>query len=145
MIVVSFRVGLRTVFVGQIDTVAHRQRRQFGEYFVPGCFSLLSEALPPPLGDAQTKSPIGQLEGRIPRLERRMVFLGRNQGWSKHISVSLSVEVGIGSHKLRRLENQPAITFQRCMTGARPVTKLRVEDRVRLLPDQQRPDRKSVV
>src|SRR6266576_26652 len=74
-----------------------------------------------------------------------MIFLCRNHWWSKHKSFSWLVEKCIRRHELRRLKNDLSIACQGCSIATHVVAKLRVEDWMRLLPDQQWPNRRGAI
>src|SRR3979490_718693 len=74
-----------------------------------------------------------------------MIFLGRNHWWSKHKSLSWLVEKCIRRHKLRRLKNDLSIAFQGCSITTNVVAKLRVEDWMRLWPEEQWPNRRGTI
>src|ERR1700730_2638828 len=89
--------------------------------------------------------PIGQFKSGIPRLTRRVVLLGWYYWRAKYVAPCFRIEESIRVHELCRLKNYQPVPFQRSTIRMGLVTEFRVEDGMRLLPDQQRPDWRRAV
>src|SRR5262245_56275673 len=74
-----------------------------------------------------------------------MILLRRNHRRTQDVSSLHFIKMRIGRHELRRFKNNLTVTLERCPIGVRPVTKFRIEDRMRLLPDQERTDRRRTI
>src|SRR5262249_17131910 len=74
-----------------------------------------------------------------------MIFLRGNEGRTKLVSPRMLIEMSERGHELRRFKNDLPVAFQRSAIRMRPVAKLRVKDRMRLLPDQQRANRRRAI
>src|SRR2546422_2299196 len=129
----------------EINSVTHRQTRELRDYSIPIDVSLHSQTFAPALGQTQTVSPISQFERRIPSLSRRMIFLCGDQRRPEHVSLPLFFEVSVRRHELGGFENDFTIAFERRAIAMRQVAKFGVKDRMRLLPNQQRADRRRTV
>src|SRR5262249_35972432 len=121
------------------------KRRKPGYYIVPFLVAWKSRSFEPLLGDTQTPGPIRQLECRIPGFARRMIFLRRYHWRPQDISQSGPIEEGIRSHEFRRFEHDLAVPLESRSIVPGPIAEFGIEDRMRLLPDQQRADRRGAV
>src|SRR2546423_1024444 len=74
-----------------------------------------------------------------------MILLRRNHRWAKHVSSVCCFEKSIRRHKLGRFENDVAIARQGCTIRMGAITQFCVKDRMRLLPDQQWPNRRRTI
>src|SRR5438874_3696025 len=74
-----------------------------------------------------------------------MILLRRNQRRTEHVSLALFCEVSIRRHERGGLEDDFTIAFECRAIAMSQVAKLRVKDRMRLLPNQQGPDWRRTV
>ena len=145
MVAVPLGEGLRTVLVRQVDAVLGRQRREIPAHLLPCRLRRQAQPPAPALRQFQPVRPIGQLEGGIPGLPRRMILLRRNHRRPQHIAPPRRVPMRVRRHEMGGLEHQWRVDLQDLAPRHGLEAELGQTDRMRLLPDQQRADRRGRV
>ena len=134
------RVAVRRRLRKEILPPRHRRCRQPLQHRIPMRLARQPQPPPPRLRRFQPPPPVGQLERRIQGALFRKNLLRTLQHRPQHIPPRLRLPRRIARHEIRRLENHLPVSLQRRPVGLRPPAELRVKNRMRLLPDQKRPD-----
>jgi len=110
-----------------------------GDDIIPFLFARQTQPLAPFLGGCQAPAPIGDFKGGIAlvfvigKINLRRIRKRRPEA----VLVAVGIPSRKGGHELGRLEHQFLILPECFAVGMDAVTEFRIEDRMRLLPDQE--------
>ena len=136
------RVTVRRGFGEQIFAVRNCRLGQPLQHLAPLWFARQAELLAPGLRRLQRPAPIGQLKGGIERMVLRKNLLRTLQRRPEHVTMGNFIPRGVTGHELRRGKDHVAILLQRGAIPMNPPAQLGIENRMRLLPHQERPHRR---
>jgi len=131
----------RRGFGEHVLAVVHGESRELRQHLVPPRLARQPQPLAPSLRRLQAPAPIGHLERAVHGLGGGEDLLRALERRAEHVAACLFVPGRVARHELGGLEHHLAEALERLAPGPRPVHQFGVEDRVRLLPHEQRPDR----
>ena len=142
MVVPSLLVGPGVLdrLGGQVQPILDRQARQVLEDVLPLGIAFKAEPLAPGLGGLKPPLPVSHFEGGVTDGPRVVVLLGGHDRRAQDVPLSLLIPHRKGSHEVRAGEDHVLVELEGLAVAVRPIAQLRIVDRMRLLPDQQRGD-----
>ena len=134
------RVGIQRGLGEGVFAVHHRRLGEIAQSVVPFFLARQVETRAPVLRGLQSPTPVGQLKRQVERLVLRKNFLCALQHRAENEAARVRVPSRVARHEVGGLKNDVAEFFERGLVLMLPPAQLRVENRMRLLPHEKRPD-----